>query len=149
MDHPQLNESMNASTLSRACGIYELHTRLGVLDRDHVTVTHLRILLPVEEPRQRELLERIEAERLSTRALQREVNGAPETQPAQPGFERTLLAFHRRLDQTDALSGLDRVRDLSIAELRTCSEMAARMTRDFEWLHHTLNNQLERRLREF
>ncbi|HTE52777.1 MAG TPA: hypothetical protein VK698_18115 [Kofleriaceae bacterium] len=69
--HPDL--PMSASTLYRCVAIYELCERLGVVSKwNRITVSHLRLVLRLDEAEQRRLLAAANGERWSVQRLQAE-----------------------------------------------------------------------------
>jgi len=70
--HPQL--PMSPSTLYRCVAVFELCERLNVAERgSHITVSHLRLVLRLDEREQRRLISTANAERWSVERLQGEV----------------------------------------------------------------------------
>jgi hypothetical protein len=69
--HPEL--PMSASTLYRCVAVYELCERLGVVNKwNRITVSHLRLVLRLDEPDQQRLLSAANSERWSVQRLQTE-----------------------------------------------------------------------------
>ena len=69
--HPRVPYSL--TTLHQAIGVYELVQRIPELPATHLTLTHLRLVLPYGEEIQRQLLTQALAEEWNTRQLQQAV----------------------------------------------------------------------------
>jgi hypothetical protein len=71
-DHPQL--SMSASALYRSVAMYELCDRLQISDRNHLSTSHLRLVLPLPQEEQARLLQEAESKHWSVRHLEGEIS---------------------------------------------------------------------------
>jgi hypothetical protein len=70
--HPRL--SMSASALYRSVAIYELCDRLQINSQNHLSASHLRLVLPLAPESQARLLHDAESNRWSVRRLEEEIS---------------------------------------------------------------------------
>ena len=123
-EHPAL--PMSATTLHYSLGVYLLLLRRpDVHLSEHLTPTHLRVVLPLPSPDQDELLARAETEGLTVAELTVQVRQVRENtsrgggRPRLPAFVKSIHAMERFVRGGDHLFGdLDEALTLSPDEAR-------------------------------
>ncbi|MEZ4434006.1 MAG: hypothetical protein R3F65_16490 [bacterium] len=122
--HPRVPFSL--TTLHQAIGVYELVQRIPELPATHLTLSHLRLVLPYGDEIQRGLLLRALAEEWSTRQLEQAVRAIKPLRGkgGRPRLPRVVKTLHR-LDRIareeaawgdlDALAGLPAERRAALA----------------------------------
>jgi hypothetical protein len=109
--HPQLR--MSPSALYRSVAIFELCQRLGIESWDHVSMSHVRLVLPLPVEHQARLLESAERNQWPTRRLQQEIatlakpGANPLTRKRRARLGEMIQALERCIDETNRFVGMD------------------------------------------
>ncbi len=144
--HPQLE--MSASSLQRCVAVYELCARLGVSTWKHLGVSHLRAVMALPDPAQKQLLLAAEEGGWTVQQLQDQVQAQRNQaenrgRPPLPPLVKTLNKLTRQLEgaavdasDLDALSKLDPDEALHLyqaaAEVRAwCEQVEAHFRQHF------------------
>jgi len=115
-------EALSPSTLYRCLATAELVQRIGDVSMwQHITASHVRVVLPLSPARQDELLARAERERWSVRRLDAEATRkrtAPRRRRGPPRFIGEVGRMSRFVLRDDRFADVDRARELSTDERR-------------------------------
>src|SRR5689334_19972962 len=116
---------MSPSALYRSVAIYELCERLGINETQHLSTSHIRLVLPLPENAQRRLLRTAELERWPVVRLRKEIEQvrdraqAPTASPAErqtvDSIASTIHAMERWLQDNDHTTWTD---ELDLAEIQ-------------------------------
>ena len=110
--HPAL--PMSPSALCRSVAIYELCQRLGWSTWNHISTSHLRLVLRLEASDQESMIKRAEIERWPVRRLEAEVALVAACRPSikskggkkrQSDLRRTIRALEKCVDASNNLVG--------------------------------------------
>lgn len=108
--------------LSRAVGIYESVAKLGPVDSwRHLTMTHVRTVLPLPAPERQTLLEKAEAKGWSVKQLEAQAKKTRKDKstgggrPPLPAITKSVLAVKRLVDEQERI--LERDEELTEAQI--------------------------------
>ncbi|MEZ4436253.1 MAG: hypothetical protein R3F65_27970 [bacterium] len=130
--HPRVPYSL--TTLHQAIGVYELVQRIPELPATHLTLTHLRLVLPYGDEIQRQLLLRALAEEWNTRQLEQAVRAIKPVRgkggrPRLPRVVKTLNQLDRVVSEQAAWEDLDDLTPLPPEKRAALAEQIARLRR--------------------
>jgi hypothetical protein len=109
---------MSAAGIYRAVAFYELDQRLGITERKHLTVTHIRALIGLPEADQESLLTLADERHLTSTELEKRAGAARKRasgnrgRPPLPAFLKTTNHLARLASEVDAFADLDLVHKL-------------------------------------
>jgi hypothetical protein len=109
--HPQLR--MSSTTLYRSVAIYELCQRIGIEQWHHVSMSHVRLVLPLPTEEQSLLLKSAEMNQWPTRRLQEEIAAwakrghEQSTRKRRSRLKATIQIIERCLDDANQFVGMD------------------------------------------
>jgi hypothetical protein len=114
---------VSAAGIYRAVAFYELDRRLGLTDRKHLTVTHIRALIGLPAADQEALLAAADEQHLTSTELEKRAAAARKRargnrgRPRLPAFLKTTNQLARLASQVDAFADLDLVQQLDDDDL--------------------------------
>jgi hypothetical protein len=109
---------LSAAGIYRAVAFYELDRRLGITERKHLTVTHIRALLGLPEADQESLLALTDERQLTSTELEKRAEAARKRasgnrgRPRLPAFLKTTNHLARLASEVDAFADLELVHQL-------------------------------------
>ncbi|MCB1226078.1 MAG: TolC family protein, partial [Verrucomicrobiales bacterium] len=127
--HPRVPFSL--TTLHQAIGVYELVQRIPELPATHLTLTHLRLVLPYGDEIQRRLLLQALAEEWNTRQLEQAVRAIKPLRgkggrPRLPRVVKTLNQLDRIAGEDAAWEDLDALRPMRPEQRAALAAQVAR-----------------------
>ncbi|MEZ4436245.1 MAG: hypothetical protein R3F65_27930 [bacterium] len=130
--HPRVPYSL--TTLHQAIGVYELVQRIPELPATHLTLTHLRLVLPYGDEIQRRLLLQTLAEEWNTRQLEQAVRAIKPLRgkggrPRLPRVVKTLNQLDRIAGEDAAWEDLDALRPMRPEQRAALAAQVARLRR--------------------
>ncbi len=146
----QPNSPFSKSQLSRAVAVYEALAPLGdVATWQHLSASHVRVVLTLPAPNQKELLRRAESEEWSVRQLEAKAQGAKGKtrsggRPPLPRFVRSIHALEKYVVEPAIVFGdLEAVDELDAEEARRLYRTVTSMKLRCEELQKALRDKVQ------
>ncbi len=137
------------SQLSRAVALYEALAPLGdVATRQHLSASHVRVVLPLPSPKQEEYLRKAESEQWSVRQLEAQTQGAEGKRrgggrPPLPRFVRSIHALEKYVAEPDDVFGdLEAIEGLEAEEAQRLYQTVTGMKLRCEELQKALRDRV-------